>query len=127
MTFGGPTKMTETCLEYWKRRKPHFTCPRCGATSWNLNDVAHLYCGRCHVFAAPHVSLRDSAPRDDVGVARARKRAEEALRPSSSSSDDDTPSPFTFSPSPDPPAAPDPPAFDPGGGSSGGGGASGDW
>jgi hypothetical protein len=26
------------------------TCLICGMTSHNLNDVAHKYCGRCHVF-----------------------------------------------------------------------------
>ena len=25
-----------------------FTCPRCGATSHNPNDVRERYCGRCH-------------------------------------------------------------------------------
>jgi hypothetical protein len=24
------------------------TCPRCGATSHNPNDIAEGYCGRCH-------------------------------------------------------------------------------
>lgn len=27
-----------------------FTCPTCGATSWNPNDVRYGYCGRCHAF-----------------------------------------------------------------------------
>lgn len=27
-----------------------FTCPVCGATSYNPNDVAEGYCGRCHDF-----------------------------------------------------------------------------
>jgi transcription elongation factor Elf1 len=27
-----------------------FVCPRCGAESFNANDVANRYCGRCHVF-----------------------------------------------------------------------------
>lgn len=27
-----------------------FTCPRCGAVSYNPNDAANRYCGRCHVF-----------------------------------------------------------------------------
>jgi hypothetical protein len=30
--------------------RPSFTCPRCGATSYNPNDIAEQYCGRCHVF-----------------------------------------------------------------------------
>ena len=25
-------------------------CPRCGAESWNPNDAANRYCGRCHEF-----------------------------------------------------------------------------
>jgi ribosomal protein S27AE len=27
-----------------------FVCPRCGAVSYNPNDIRELYCGRCHVF-----------------------------------------------------------------------------
>jgi hypothetical protein len=27
---------------------PSFTCPCCGAVSYNLNDIANGYCGRCH-------------------------------------------------------------------------------
>lgn len=41
-----------------KRDRPSFTCPRCGAVSYNPNDIANRYCGRCHVFvddAAPPV------------------------------------------------------------------------
>lgn len=29
---------------------PSFTCPRCGAVSYNPNDIRERYCGRCHVF-----------------------------------------------------------------------------
>lgn len=29
------------------------TCPRCGATSHNLNDVREGYCGRCHDWTTP--------------------------------------------------------------------------
>lgn len=29
---------------------PSFTCPRCGAKSFNRNDIEHRYCGRCHEF-----------------------------------------------------------------------------
>ncbi|MEW6304386.1 MAG: hypothetical protein AB1705_12990 [Verrucomicrobiota bacterium] len=29
------------------------TCLVCGMTSWNLNDVTHLYCGKCHQFHEP--------------------------------------------------------------------------
>lgn len=27
---------------------PCFTCPACSATSYNENDIAAGYCGRCH-------------------------------------------------------------------------------
>lgn len=29
-----------------------FTCPNCGRTSYNPNDVAFGYCGACHAFTA---------------------------------------------------------------------------
>jgi ribosomal protein S27AE len=29
---------------------PSFVCPRCGAESYNPNDIRESYCGRCHVF-----------------------------------------------------------------------------
>jgi hypothetical protein len=29
---------------------PSFVCPRCGATSFNPNDIRENYCGRCHTF-----------------------------------------------------------------------------
>jgi len=28
------------------------TCPRCGMTRYNLNDVEQRYCGNCHMFHA---------------------------------------------------------------------------
>jgi ribosomal protein S27AE len=124
--------MSETCLERWMRH-PHFTCPRCLATSWNASDIANRYCGRCHVFFAPFADLREGAPHDPTGVHQARQRAVEATRPhprERAREDDATPSPFTFSPAPDPPSAapdPSPSSIDPGGGTSGGGGASGDF
>ena len=27
---------------------PHITCPRCGKTSWNQNDLREGYCDHCH-------------------------------------------------------------------------------
>jgi hypothetical protein len=30
--------------------RPSFACPRCGAVSYNPNDVLERYCGACHVF-----------------------------------------------------------------------------
>jgi hypothetical protein len=138
--------MSETVLERWKRTTPHFTCPRCAAVSFNPNDLRERYCGRCRLFFSPPdmPSLRDGAPRDPIGVHRARKRAEEALRskpheagfvrskPSSSSDDSSNPFPTFPTPAsnafdPTPAADPAPSTIDPGGGDSGGGGASGDF
>jgi hypothetical protein len=31
-------------------RQPSFTCPRCGATSYNPNDIREKYCGSCHAW-----------------------------------------------------------------------------
>lgn len=28
--------------------QPKYTCPRCGATSHNANDITEQYCGVCH-------------------------------------------------------------------------------
>src|SRR5215467_1192268 len=49
--------VTETCgspeptctIEYVNGLKA-ITCLRCGLTSFNPNDIAQRYCGRCHVF-----------------------------------------------------------------------------
>ena len=27
-----------------------YTCPKCGATSYNAKDIEHGYCGACHAF-----------------------------------------------------------------------------
>jgi ribosomal protein L37E len=116
-----------TLREHWER-KDHFTCPRCGAKSWNLNDIRERYCGRCHTFDDNVQALYERE--------RARfRRHQEAQRRPPAPSDSDPPSPFTFTPyeppaaSSEAPTAPlDPPStIDPGGGSSGGGGASGDF
>jgi ribosomal protein S27AE len=37
-----------------------FVCPRCGAESFNPNDIRGRYCGRCHAFVDdPPASYRD--------------------------------------------------------------------
>lgn len=36
---------------------PSLTCPRCGVTSYNVNDVEQSYCGRCHLFLLDPVSF----------------------------------------------------------------------
>lgn len=30
--------------------EPAFVCPLCGFRSYNRNDAANRYCGRCHLF-----------------------------------------------------------------------------
>ncbi len=35
------------------------TCPFCGHTSHNANDVAQRYCGHCHVFIDDEVKQRE--------------------------------------------------------------------
>ena len=32
---------------------PSVTCPRCGMTSFNENDVEQGYCGNCHDWTTP--------------------------------------------------------------------------
>lgn len=32
----------------WPQVSASFTCPRCGRTSYNPNDVDEGYCGSCH-------------------------------------------------------------------------------
>jgi hypothetical protein len=34
------------------REAPSITCPRCGMTSYNENDIAEGYCGNCHDWTA---------------------------------------------------------------------------
>lgn len=36
---------------------PAFTCPDCGARSWNPNDGQHGYCGRCKAFTGRPAGL----------------------------------------------------------------------
>lgn len=34
---------------------PSITCPRCGTTSYNRNDIREGYCGRCYDWTTHHV------------------------------------------------------------------------
>jgi ribosomal protein L37E len=34
-------------IEY-DQQQPSITCPRCGMTSYNPNDIREGYCGNCH-------------------------------------------------------------------------------
>jgi ribosomal protein S27AE len=36
------------------------TCPRCGMTSHNVNDVLNLYCGNCHIFLGEYPDPTDA-------------------------------------------------------------------
>lgn len=40
--------------EDWEKLedKPHVTCPECGKTSYNLNDVMQGYCGNCNKYTS---------------------------------------------------------------------------
>jgi len=31
-------------------KQPSFTCPKCGMTSYNPNDIREGYCGNCHTW-----------------------------------------------------------------------------
>jgi len=42
---------------------PTFTCPRCGRTSWNPNDVREGYCGGCHDWTRGEASRWPAAGR----------------------------------------------------------------
>lgn len=37
-------------MDNYRLSVPSFTCPQCGRTSHNLNDVQNNYCGHCHLF-----------------------------------------------------------------------------
>ena len=32
---------------------PSITCPKCGMTSYNPNDIREGYCGNCHDWTTP--------------------------------------------------------------------------
>lgn len=43
---------------------PSITCPNCGATSYNPNDIREGYCGNCHDFTSPRKALAEEAGLD---------------------------------------------------------------
>lgn len=61
--------------------EPSITCPVCGMTSYNPNDIEHGYCGNCHAFTrrtVPRVETlimdpRYQRPIDEHTLARWRK------------------------------------------------------
>jgi ribosomal protein L37E len=38
----------DSMRRYIYKRDPSITCPRCGRTSYNPNDIREGYCGHCH-------------------------------------------------------------------------------
>ena len=56
---------------------PLFVCPACGAESFNFNDIAQRYCGRCHLFADDPLPL--DRYRDDRFAERPCERMRQAL------------------------------------------------
>lgn len=36
------------CRIVLENKRPSFTCPKCGLTSYNANDIEQKYCGKCH-------------------------------------------------------------------------------
>lgn len=50
---------------------PSFTCPHCGAVSFNPNDIRERYCGACHAFIVDGWPPTAEAYRDDAFAERA--------------------------------------------------------
>jgi hypothetical protein len=42
------TETDEAGMPLWERLIESITCPRCGMTSYNANDIREGYCGNCH-------------------------------------------------------------------------------
>jgi hypothetical protein len=47
-TDGGPALTHNASFLVTMHTYPGFTCPRCGRTSYNPNDIQQGYCGHCH-------------------------------------------------------------------------------
>jgi ribosomal protein S27AE len=47
---GGSANPAVVRAQIRRIRQEAFTCPLCGAVSYNSNDVRERYCGRCHRF-----------------------------------------------------------------------------
>lgn len=48
------------------------TCPECGMTSYNLNDIRFGYCGKCHAFTT-------EVPEDNFKIGCSSQHAFEEL------------------------------------------------
>lgn len=42
---------------------PSITCPKCGRTSYHIDDIRHRYCGNCHEYHDALVEWIDREPR----------------------------------------------------------------
>jgi hypothetical protein len=63
--------------------QPHFTCPVCGMTSYNPNDIREGYCGNCHAWTGPQAQP-DKGPQAQLDKAltlgRLKSQWEKAIR-----------------------------------------------
>lgn len=50
------------------------TCPVCGMTSHNIDDVRYGYCGKCHTFTSEGWSHEDHEDHEDRGNWRIKRR-----------------------------------------------------
>jgi ribosomal protein L37E len=76
MTAGNEWWFCKTCERWFPtylkastHSNPSITCPRCGMTSYNPNDVREGYCGNCHDWTA--VRRRDDLPEPELPGASA--------------------------------------------------------
>jgi len=57
-----------TCSCLWNQGEPTITCPRCGMTSANPDDVRQGYCGNCHDWTSAETVQRPATPEGWVPV-----------------------------------------------------------
>lgn len=53
---GCPITTVTSMVDHQRGCHQTFTCPRCGAKSYNPDDAWHGYCGRCHDWTAQEPS-----------------------------------------------------------------------
>jgi hypothetical protein len=55
MNGGSPDPGVRAAITRWRQatEQPSITCPECGMTSYNPNDIREGYCGNCHTWTAP--------------------------------------------------------------------------
>jgi ribosomal protein S27AE len=65
------------------REPPSYVCPRCGARSFNPNDIRERYCGRCHVFQEdePHAICLACGQPHEIGRIRCLRCGEPLVFP----------------------------------------------